>query len=191
MSLFVLNVENKNETTVLGIFKTEKLAKDAASNYVEGKLYKKKQSKKEDVRKVLYMEDVKENPVVLAMTSVPFELSTKKAKKDPNAPKKGLSPFFIFAGEHRPRITAENPDAKFSEIGKLVGQAWKALDENAKKVYVEKSESDKKRYELELSNVTVTEQPSKPTPSELPVKTKSVQPVDEKQPKKRVVKSKA
>merc|ERR1712228_11439 len=35
----------------------------------------------------------------------------KKKKKDPNAPKRALTPFFIFAGRMRKKYAEENPEA--------------------------------------------------------------------------------
>lgn len=58
----------------------------------------------------------------------------KKAKKDPNAPKKALSAFMIFSQENRQNIKDQNPKATFGEMGKLLGAAWKELDEKAKEV---------------------------------------------------------
>jgi hypothetical protein len=39
-----------------------------------------------------------------------------KAKKDPNAPKKGLSAFMIYSKENRARIKEENPEASFGTL---------------------------------------------------------------------------
>ncbi len=59
---------------------------------------------------------------------------SKKTKKDPNAPKRGLSAFMIFSQENRSRIKEEHPTAKFGEMGKLLGQKWKEMSEDDKKV---------------------------------------------------------
>jgi len=39
-----------------------------------------------------------------------------KAKKDPNAPKKALSPYMFFTQEHREVIKEENPGISFGEF---------------------------------------------------------------------------
>lgn len=72
-----------------------------------------------------------------------------KKEKDPNAPKKNQSGYMIFCSENRAVVKEENPDATFGELGKLLGQKWKELDEAAKKPYADKAETDKKRYERE------------------------------------------
>ena len=97
MSVYVVNVERVIEgTEVIGVYVSEKLAKGAAAEYIEetDETFKKKQVKKsEDARKVLYREDTSENPTIITLTCVGFEMPGKKVKKvkDPNAPKRGLS----------------------------------------------------------------------------------------------------
>ena len=58
----------------------------------------------------------------------------KRAKKDPNAPKRALSAYMFFSQDWRERIKTENPDAGFGEVGKLLGAKWKELDDAEKKV---------------------------------------------------------
>lgn len=40
----------------------------------------------------------------------------------------------FFSQDWRERIKAENPDAGFGEVGKLLGAKWKELDDDEKKV---------------------------------------------------------
>jgi len=73
----------------------------------------------------------------------------KKRKKEEGAPKKACSAFFHFSTKIRPKIKAENPSAKFGDLGKLIGAAWQALPAEDKKEFEEAAEGDKKRYEKE------------------------------------------
>ncbi|EMD35015.1 hypothetical protein CERSUDRAFT_85760 [Gelatoporia subvermispora B] len=75
-----------------------------------------------------------------------------KAKKDPKAPKRALSAYMFFSQDWRERIKAENPDAGFGEIGKLLGAKWKELDESEKKPYIEQAARDKARAEQEKTD---------------------------------------
>ncbi|KAG6841390.1 hypothetical protein C0991_011554 [Blastosporella zonata] len=75
--------------------------------------------------------------------------SRPKSKKDPKAPKRALSAYMFFSQDWRERIKAENPDAGFGEVGKLLGAKWKELDEEEKKPYVEQAAKDKTRAEDE------------------------------------------
>jgi hypothetical protein len=79
---------------------------------------------------------------------------SKKGKKDPNAPKRGLSAFMLFSQDKRASVKEENPDATFGtpfystfspmsnqdnsvnsgQLGKLLGEAWKNLSEKEKAV---------------------------------------------------------
>ncbi|VVT57018.1 uncharacterized protein SAPINGB_P005493 [Magnusiomyces paraingens] len=77
---------------------------------------------------------------------------TKKGKKkDPNAPKRSLSAYMFFANEKRDEVRNENPGISFGQIGKVLGEKWKALSEEEKIPFVEKAETDKKRYEAEMN----------------------------------------
>ncbi|KAH9976870.1 HMG-box [Lactifluus volemus] len=72
-------------------------------------------------------------------------------KKDPKAPKRALSAYMFFSQDWRERIKAENPDASFGEVGKLLGAKWKELDDEEKRPYVEQAARDKSRAEQEKS----------------------------------------
>jgi len=73
----------------------------------------------------------------------------KKALKDPNAPKRGLSAYMFFANEQRENVRAENPGIAFGQVGKVLGERWKALSQKQRDPYEAKAVADKKRYEDE------------------------------------------
>ncbi|KAJ3993138.1 high mobility group box domain-containing protein, partial [Lentinula boryana] len=82
-------------------------------------------------------------------TAEKSEKGSRKTKKDPKAPKRALSAYMFFSQDWRERIKAENPDAGFGEVGKLLGAKWKELDEEEKKPYIEQAARDKERAEEE------------------------------------------
>ncbi|KZF22501.1 hypothetical protein L228DRAFT_238451 [Xylona heveae TC161] len=72
-----------------------------------------------------------------------------RKKKDPNAPKRGLSAYMFFANEQRDNVRDENPGIAFGQVGKILGERWKALAEDKRRPYEDKAAADKKRYEAE------------------------------------------
>lgn len=62
----------------------------------------------------------------------------------------------FFANENRDIVRAENPGVTFGQVGRILGEKWKALNDEEKVPYEAKAESDKKRYESEkeLYNAT-------------------------------------
>jgi hypothetical protein len=165
MSLYVLTIESVSGSEVVGAYLSEKAAKIAAAEYVEKQedtSFKKKLVKKdsEDKKKLLFVEDNKEaEKKSVFMSTVAFEIpasvgKAKKSKRDPNEPKRGMSAFMIFSNEQRNKIKADNPEASFGEIGRKVGEAWKALNDKQKTVYIKKAEQDKQRYDLEFQTYT-------------------------------------
>lgn len=53
-------------------------------------------------------------------------------------PKKPISSYMRFGQEVRSRIQKENPEAKFGDMGRLIGQAWKNLSDDEKQTYATK-----------------------------------------------------
>lgn len=68
-------------------------------------------------------------------------------------PKQVMTSFFAFISQNRGRIAKENPEAKVTEIGKLMGQEWKALTDEEKKEYLKYVEEDRKRYDKEMQQL--------------------------------------
>ncbi|GAA0148759.1 hypothetical protein LIER_08112 [Lithospermum erythrorhizon] len=72
----------------------------------------------------------------------------KKAKKDPNKPKRPPSAFFVFLEDFRKTFKKENPNVKaVSAVGKAGGQKWKSMSEDEKAPYEAKAAKRKADYE--------------------------------------------
>ncbi|CAL3964137.1 unnamed protein product [Diplocarpon coronariae] len=80
------------------------------------------------------------------------KVKPEKKKKDPNAPKRGLSAYMFFANEQRENVREENPGITFGQVGKVLGERWKALNDKQRTPYEAKAAQDKKRYEDEKAS---------------------------------------
>lgn len=58
----------------------------------------------------------------------------KKEKKDPNLPKRPMASYIYFSNHFRQQVKEENPSADQKEIARLMGQRWKDLGIEEKKV---------------------------------------------------------
>ena len=101
---------------------------------------------------------------------------------DPNAPKRGLSAYMFFANEQRENVREENPGITFGmvsltppvkkalliilhnsgQVGKVLGERWKALNDKQRVPYENKAATDKKRYEDEKASYAVSILPPPP-----------------------------
>lgn len=63
-----------------------------------------------------------------------FQLSGSRGLPEVKLMSSALSAYMFFVQDWRQRIIAENPDASFGEIGKLLGARWKEMPDNEKKV---------------------------------------------------------
>ena len=84
----------------------------------------------------------KENGMLLyGQTNVCFPQVTQgqkpnqKPMKDPNAPKKPLSAYFLFSQEERLKVKAEFPDYSITEVAKELGRRWATIDPAVKQSY--------------------------------------------------------
>jgi len=76
----------------------------------------------------------------------------KSSTKDPNAPKRPLGSFFLFAGDMRASIKKANPTFTIGDVGKELGKRWKAIDAPTKKKYEAMAATAKKEYEKAMEN---------------------------------------
>jgi len=83
---------------------------------------------------------------------------TDRLFTDPNAPKRGLSAYMFFANEQRDNVREENPGVSFGQVGKILGERWKALSDKQRAPYEAKAAADKKRYEDEKQAYNVSHQ---------------------------------
>mmetsp|Transcript_3036 Transcript_3036/g.3207 ORF Transcript_3036/g.3207 Transcript_3036/m.3207 type:complete len:87 (-) Transcript_3036:398-658(-) len=63
------------------------------------------------------------------------EGKVKKASKRKDGPKKAPSAYIIFCSDKRPEVRANNPEATFGELGKLLGKIWADMSEADKEMY--------------------------------------------------------
>ncbi|KAL9189816.1 hypothetical protein ACHAXT_009491 [Thalassiosira profunda] len=74
----------------------------------------------------------------------------KAMKKDPNAPKRPPSAFFLFVASKRPGIKAQHPEMGTTEVVKACSEQWKQLDESAQAPFREEEKALRAKYNTEL-----------------------------------------
>lgn len=75
----------------------------------------------------------------------------KKAKKDPNAPKRNMSAYFLYSMFARPQVKNDNPEASFGSIARIISEQFKALPDKERKKWEKKAADDKERYQREMA----------------------------------------
>jgi hypothetical protein len=75
----------------------------------------------------------------------------KREQRKP-LPKPALSPYMYFVIDKRTELVASQaPDITFEDIGRLLGERWKALSPEQREIYMQQSQTDKIRYKAELT----------------------------------------
>ncbi|KAG9348479.1 hypothetical protein JZ751_002214 [Albula glossodonta] len=75
----------------------------------------------------------------------------KRRVKDPNAPKRPPSAFFVFCADFRPKVKAENPSLTIGEIAKKLGEMWNSTSAEDKQPYEKKAAKLKEKYEKDIA----------------------------------------
>ena len=94
--------------------------------------------------------------------TAPKKKAKVKAKKDPNAPKRGTTSFVFFSREVRPALVLENnarPEGErisFGDLAKKLGAMWKELTPERKVPYEQLAAADKERYAEAMKTYVVT-----------------------------------
>ncbi|EMP31153.1 High mobility group protein B1 [Chelonia mydas] len=78
---------------------------------------------------------------------IPPKGETKKKFKDPNAPKRPPSAFFLFCAEFRPKIKGEHPGLSIGDVAKKLGEMWNNTAADDKQPYEKKAAKLKEKYE--------------------------------------------
>ena len=68
--------------------------------------------------------------------------------KDPNAPKKPLSAYFLFSQEERLKVKAEFPDYSITEVAKELGRRWATIDPAIKQSYEQRYQVSQRHMRL-------------------------------------------
>lgn len=75
----------------------------------------------------------------------------RKQMKDPNAPKRPLSAFFLFSIDERSNVKQANPEYTAGDTSKELGRRWAEADPAVKSKYQEMADKDKLRYDREIT----------------------------------------
>ncbi|XP_044518589.1 high mobility group protein B1-like isoform X2 [Gracilinanus agilis] len=74
----------------------------------------------------------------------------KKKFKDPNAPKRPPTAFFLFCSEFRPKIRLENPFLSIGDMAKRLGEIWNHTAAIDKRPYQKKAAKLKEKYARDI-----------------------------------------
>merc|ERR1712244_48873 len=74
-----------------------------------------------------------------------------KPMKDPNAPRKPLSAYFLFSQDERLKVKAEFADYSITDVAKELGRRWATIDPLLKQQYEQRYQSARKVFDQEMS----------------------------------------
>jgi high mobility group protein B2 len=82
---------------------------------------------------------------------------SKRSPKDPNAPKRASGAYVFFTNEMRPVVMKQFPGIKFVEMGRVLGERWRALGPAEKKRFEEMAGQDKERFQRQMQEYSMNQ----------------------------------
>jgi len=86
---------------------------------------------------------------VQKQSRTPYSDATKTKKHSPNHIKRPMNAFMVFSHIERKKIVELNPDIHNAEISKQLGKRWKALDDEARKPFVDEADRLRQLHQQE------------------------------------------
>ena len=81
----------------------------------------------------------------------PMHVPNKRQKKPPGAPKRAMSAFLSFSQLMRPKVRAQNPQMKNTDISGVLAQLWREGTEEEKLPHIERELRDREKYHEDMS----------------------------------------
>lgn len=82
---------------------------------------------------------------------------SKRSPKDPLAPKRASGAYVFFTNDMRPKVFAEFPGIKFVDLGRVLGERWRALQPEEKRCYEGLAAEDKVRFQVQMQQYTANQ----------------------------------
>lgn len=96
-------------------------------------------------------DDKKRYEVEKAMYTGPWKIpASKRARKDPNAPKRPMSAFLAYSQKMRSVVKQDNQHLSNTEISKLLAEMWRGANEEIRSEYIEREAEQRSRYKVEM-----------------------------------------
>jgi len=93
---------------------------------------------------------------------------SKRSPKDPAAPKRASGAYVFFTNDMRPKVFSEFPGIKFVDLGRVLGERWRALGPEEKRHYEGMAAQDKVRFQMEMQQYTANQVAAQPEAPPLP-----------------------
>lgn len=81
----------------------------------------------------------------------PWQVPWKRAKKDPNAPKRPMSAFLYYSQVKRSHIKQQNPGLKNTEISRVLGKMWQSASQEERSPHILREREEREKYKIRMA----------------------------------------
>ena len=76
----------------------------------------------------------------------PWQVPFKRAKKNPNAPKRPMSAFLYYSQEKRSTVKRNNPGMKNTEVSRVLGKMWQDATDEERAPHIQREKVERDKY---------------------------------------------
>ena len=76
---------------------------------------------------------------------------SRKAYKDPDAPKRPMSAFLMYSNGRRAQIKKENPEFSNGEISRLLSEMWRSAPDEERQKYIKEEYELRQKYKIDIA----------------------------------------
>lgn len=82
----------------------------------------------------------------------PWQVPFKRAKKNPEAPKRPMSAFLYYSQEKRSHVKQNNPGMKNTEVSRILGKMWQDATDEERAPHIEREKVEREKYKASMAN---------------------------------------
>ena len=82
----------------------------------------------------------------------PWQVKWKRAKKNPDAPKRPMSAFLYYSQEKRSSAKEQHPGLKNTDISRLLGHMWKKASPEERTPHIEREKEQRGKYKISMAD---------------------------------------
>jgi high mobility group protein B1 len=82
----------------------------------------------------------------------PWQVPFKRAKKNPDAPKRPMSAFLYYSQEKRSHVKENNPGMKNTEVSRILGKMWQDATDEERAPHIEREKVEREKYKASMAS---------------------------------------
>ena len=81
----------------------------------------------------------------------PWQIPSKRKRKDPSAPRRPMSAFLLYSQKKRKEVKDAHPDLKNTDLSRMLGVRWKSASDEERLPFIEREKNERDVYNRDIA----------------------------------------